>query len=208
MTVATTFTSLVTDIQQYAERSDAPFIDQIPRFIALTENRLASEFRGLGAEKYVTGTLNSNTMPKPERWRETISFSIINGADRIYLQNRSYDYCRAYNPTNAVGVPRFYADYQYEHYFISPTPATGYQFELAYFERPEPLSATNEVNYFTQYCPQLLLYGSLLEAQPFLKRPERIAEFQALFDRALQGMSQESQRRINADRAGTQRNGE
>jgi hypothetical protein len=83
-----------------------------------------------------------------------------------------------------------------------------YDFELAYYERPEPLSDTNQTNWLTQYAPQLLLYGSLLEAQPFLKRPERVAEFQALYDRALQGVSQESSRRITADRAGTSRNGE
>ena len=107
-----------------------------------------------------------------------------------------------------AGVPRFYSDYEYEHSFISPTPNATFDIELAYYERPTPLSASNETNYFTQYVPQLLLYGALLEAQPFLKRPERIAEFQALFDRALQGLSQESNRRVNADRAGTTRNGE
>ena len=208
MTVATTYSSLVNDIIQYAERTDAPFSEQVPRFIALTENRLASEFRGLGTQKYVTGTLTGNTLAKPERWHETVSLSILSAGDRIYLQNRSYDYCRAYNPTNATGVPRFYSDYEYEHYFISPTPAANYDFELAYYERPVPLSAENQTNYFTQYCPQLLLYGALLEAQPFLKRPERIQEFQALFDRALQGMAQESTRRISADRAGTARSGE
>lgn len=204
----TTYTALVADIISYAERDDDPFLSQVPRFISLTENRLAAEFRGLGSEKYVTGTLNSNTLAKPARWRETASFSILSNGERIYLQNRSYDYCRAYNPTNTTGVPRFYADYEYEHYFISPTPAQGYSFELAYYERPVPLGEANQTNYFTQYCPQLLLYGALLEAQPFLKRPERIAEFQALFDRALQGLSQESTRRINADRAGTTRTGE
>lgn len=208
MTVAMTYSSLVSDIATYAERSDSPFLEQVPNFIALTENRLAMEVRGLGQQKYVTGTLSSNTMPKPERWRETISFSILDAGERIYLQNRSYDFCRAYNPTNAVGTPRFYADYEYEHYFISPTPDAGYSFELAYYERPVPLSDENQTNYFTRYCPQLLLYGALLEAQPFLKRPERTQEFQALYDRAMQGLSQESNRRVNADRAGTARNGE
>jgi hypothetical protein len=209
MAESLTYASLLTDVQTYAERSDDPFITQIPRFVMMAENRLASEVRGLGLQKYVTGVLNGNSMAKPERWRETISFNVTVASQRVFLQERTYDYCRAFCPDPSVtGTPRYYADYQYEHFLVVPTPTSNYAFELAYYERPEPLSDTNQSNWITQYAPQLLLYATLLEAQPFLKRPERIAEFQALYDRALQGIAQESTRRISADRAGTARNGE
>jgi len=209
MSEAMTYDSLVTDIATYCERDDDPFTQQIPRFIMMAENRLASEVRGLGFQKYVTGVLNGNVLPKPERWRETISVHLINGTDRVFLQPRTYDYCRTYSPDATVtGVPRYYADYEYEHYFFAPTPTSNYPFEIAYYQRPVPLNTAVQTNWTTQYAPQLLLYASLLEAQPFLKRPERIAEFQALYDRALQGISQESSRRISGDRASTSRVGE
>lgn len=209
MAEALTYDSLVSDIQTYAERSDSPFVDQVPRFIMLAENRLASEVRGLGFQRYVTGTLSSNTIEKPDRWRETISLNITTASGRVFLQQRTYDYCRDFNPNPATtGEPRYYADYGYEHYFVAPTPDASYPFELAYYERPEPLSDANQTNWITQYAPQTLLYASLLEAQPFLKRPERIPEFQALYDRALQGLAQETNRRIGADRASTSRTGE
>lgn len=209
MAEAMTYSSLVSDVIVYSERSDAPFSDQVPRFVMMAENRLASEVRGLGLQKYVTGTLNGNTIAKPERWRETVSFNITVASERVFLQQRTYDYCRAFCPDPAVtGTPRYYADYEYEHFLVVPTPTSNYAFELAYYERPEPLSDANETNWLTRYVPQLLLYATLLEAQPFLKRPERIAEFQALYDRALQGIAQESTRRIGADRASTTRNGE
>lgn len=217
MAEALTYSSLVSDVQLYAERTDSPFVDQIPRFIMMAENRLASEVRGLGLQKYVTGTITGTIagspviLDKPARWRETISFRITGptGTNEGFLQERTYDYCRAFCPDALVtGTPRYYADYEYEHYLIVPTPATDYGFELAYYERPEPLSASNQTNWITQYAPQLLLYATLLEAQPFLKRPERIQEFQGLYDRALQGVAQESSRRIAGDRAGTSRTGE
>jgi len=69
----------------------------------------------------------------------------------------------------------------------------SYSFELQYYERPEPLSESNQTNWTTQYAPQLLLYGALMEAMPFLKTSERIAEFQALYDRALAAVTKESQ---------------
>lgn len=206
MAEAMTYTSLVSDIKTYAERTDSPFVTQVPRFIMLAENRLASEVRGLGVQRYVTGSLTTTTLAKPERWRETISFRIVTSTGNKFLQNRSPDYCRAFD-SGTTGVPRFYSDYGYEHFLVVPSPNAVYPFELAYYERPEPLSETNQTNWFTQYAPQLLLYASLLEAQPFLKRPERIQEFQGLYDRAVQGIAQETNRQVNSDRAGTQRNG-
>ena len=204
-----TYTSLLSDVQTYCERSDAPFVTQVPRFVMLAENRLASEIRGLGFQKYVTGALNSNTFPKPERWRETVSFNITVANQRIFLQPRSYDYCRAFTPDPSVtGTPRYYADYEYEHFLVVPTPVVAVPFELSYYERPEPLSAVNQTNWITQYAPQLLLYATLLEAQPFLKRPDLSQVWQAAYDRALQGLAQESTRRIGSDRAATARNGE
>lgn len=192
-----TYASLKSDIATYAERNDAPFITQIPNFILLAENRLASEVKTLGFQRVVSGVLNSNTLVKPARWRRTRSFSILSGGERVYLFERSYEYCRTYAPdASANGVPRYYADYDYEHYFIAPTPDQNYAFELNYYELPEPLSDANQSNWTTRYAPQLLLYASLLEAQPFLKMPERIAEFQGLYDRALQAVMKEDVDRI------------
>lgn len=209
MSEALTYDSLLTDVQTYCERTDDPFIQQVPRMIMLAENRLASEVRGLGLQKYVTGTLSGTTLPKPERWRETVSFNITADSNRVFLQQRTYDYCRAFaSDPSATGTPRYYADYEYEHYLIVPTPSSSFAFELSYYERPQPLSSSNQTNWITRYVPQLLLYATLLEAQPFLKRPERIAEFQALYDRALQAVAQETTRRISSDRASTSRTGE
>ncbi len=194
---AMTYTSLVDDIITYAERSDEPFISQVPRFIMMAENRLSSEFKPLGYQRVVTGSLASNTMLKPARWRRTKSFSILNGVSRLYLFERSYEYCRTYWPDETVlEVPRYYGDYDYEHFFIAPTPSDNFDFELSYYERPEPLSSANETNWTTQYAPQLLLYATMLEAMPFLKMSERIPEFQALLDRAMMAIAKEDDSRV------------
>ncbi len=198
MSEALTYTSLLSDVQTYCERDDSPFVDQIPRFVMLAENRLASEVRGLGYERYVTGVMNSNTLAKPARWRETISLKITTSNGNKFLFPRSKDYCSNFTPDPATtGEPRYYADYGYEHFFIAPTPGQSYNFELAYYERPEPLSASNETSWTAQYAPQLLLYATLLEAQPFLKRPDLAQVWQAAYDRALQGLGNETTRQYS-----------
>ena len=194
---AMTYDSLVDDIKTYAERDDQPFVDQIPRFIMMAENRIAS-LRGLGLLKFVSGTLNPGNpiYQKPVRWRETASFSIVVNGERHYLFERGYEYCRTFWPDPAeTGVPKYYANYDYEHFLMVATPDLAYNFELSYYERPQPLDSITQTNWVTRYCPQLLLYGCLLEAQPFLKLPERIAEFRTLYDEAVKNFQQESQRR-------------
>lgn len=202
MAEAMTYDSLVQDIKDYAERSDSPFLNQIPRFIMLAENRIASEVHGLGYLEYDTSTLTANNpvFPKPALWRETASFSVTVSNERKFLKQRPYSFCRKYWPNeNLTGEPIYYSDYGYEHFLIAPTPSSNYDVEIAYHKRPVPLDSTNQVNWTTQYAPQLLLYASLLEAQIFLKLANRIPEFQAMFDRASQAVGAESDRRLAGD---------
>lgn len=196
---ALTYDSLISDVISYCERDDQIFIDQVPRLIMMCENKIASEVRGLGMMKFANTALSANvpTYEKPARWRETVSFSFVNAAGtRVYLKERGYEYCRVYWPSVATpGTPKFYANYDYEHFLVVATPDINYEAEFCYYERPEPLSSSNQESWTTQYAPQLLLYGTLLEAQPFLKRPERIAEFKPLYDEAVANVKTESTRR-------------
>lgn len=193
------YDSLVSDIKLYAERDDAPFVTQIPRFIMLAENRLASEAKGLGFLKVVTQSISAVSFAKPERWRETSSMMITTSTGVKFLYSRDYTYCRVYWPDQALtGVPKFYADYDYLNFLVVPTPNQSYVLEVAYYERPAPLASTGPTtNWTTEYAPQLLLYATLLEAQPFLKMQERIPEFQALYERALSALKAEDMSRIS-----------
>lgn len=207
MAASMTYDSLVEDIKSYVERDDEPFVSQIPRFIMMAENKLATRCRGLGILRLVNGafTASNPTLEKPMRWRETGSFSYVNGLGaRTFLKLRSYEYCRVYSDDAGVSDPVYYADYGYEHYFLAGTPPAAYNFELMYFERPEPLDADNQTNWTTQYAPQLILFATLLEAQTWLKLPERAKEFKDNFDDAMAAVTAEADRRI-ADMSATRR---
>jgi len=204
---ALTYDSLVTDIKTYVDRSDAPFTTQVPRFIMLAENRIASEVRGLGYRKVVVGAMEAENpvIVKPVRWRETVSINFGTGTlnnIRNFLKLRTYEYCRSYWPDSSVtGEPKYYSDYNYDNYLVVPTPATAYPFELVYHERPLPLSEDNQTNWTTEYAPQLLLYACLLEAVPFLKNYEVQPMWQAMYDKAAAGISQEDMAHVT-DRTG------
>jgi hypothetical protein len=61
------------------------------------------------------------------------------------------------------------------------------------------LDATNQTNWFTIYAPQALLYGSLLQAMPFLKNDERMPMWQQQYDAIMQTLIAEDKLRV-ADR--------
>lgn len=195
MATTTTFTTLKEDVQRYLERgatmgTDPIIVEQLPRLINLAERRIARELKVQGFSTVVTGTLSAgqSVYPKPDRWRDTVSMNIGTGAGnttRKQLFTRAYEYVRQYWPDETLtGEPQFYADYDYTHWLFAPTPDADYPFEILYYELPPLLDDSVQSNWLTEYAPQLLLYGTLLEATPFLKNDERIPVWQSMYDRA------------------------
>lgn len=204
MTVAAvmTYDSLVENIQSYLERSDAATIAKIPTFIMLAEQVIASQIKFLGnlTVQASTMTATQNVIDKPARWHKTVSMNITVNGQRQPVLLRKYEYLRQYwqNPT-ATDVPLYYCDYDYTHWMVAPTPDDDYNFEVLYYERVQPLDSSNQTNWFTIYAPQALLYGSLLQAMPFLKNDTRMPFFQQQYDLIMQTLIAEDKLRI-ADR--------
>lgn len=195
MATTTTFETLKQDVRRYLERgstyeSDPYVYEQIPRLINLAERRIARELKIQGFISVVsnTMTIGQSVYAKPDRWRDTISINFGTGAsnaNRTPLFARSYEYVRSYWPNESqTDQPQFYADYDYTHWLIAPTPDEEYPFEILYYELPPLLDDSIQTNWLTEYAPQLLLYGTLLEATPFLKNDERIPTWQQYYDRA------------------------
>jgi hypothetical protein len=195
-----TYDSLVDDMQSYAQRDDTRFLTQIPRLIMMAENRIASEVRGLGFIRSVTSQfiVGVTVITKPPRWRETKSFNFADSnSKRRFLVLRPYEYCRTFwpNPT-LTSEPRFYADYDYNHWLIAPTPSDALNYEVMYHERPRPLSGTTQTNWTTEFAPQLLLFACLLEVSPFLKDFEQKDSWQSAYDRAAMALTAEDKDRL------------
>ena len=200
-----TYDSLVDDISTYLERTDQATLDKIPTFIMLAEQVLAAEIKFLGNLTVAQSTMTATqpVIDKPARWHKTVSMNIIVAGERQPILLRKYEYLREYWPdATQTDVPKFYCDYDYTHWLVAPTPAQNFNFEVLYYERIQPLDSSNQTNWFTIYAPQAMLYGTLLQAMPFLKNDERIPMWQAQYDRIVQVLKNEDLTRI-ADRQAT-----
>lgn len=193
-----TYDSLTSSVLQYLERSDAAVIEAIPTFITLCEFEIAQQIKTLGQQQVVDATMNVNNaiIPKPARWRKTVSFNVTGSSGTptpVYL--RKYEYLLNYNTGGTTGLPLYYADYDYDHWLVSPTPDADYPFQVLFYERLQPLSSTNQTNWLTQNAPNAMLYGTLLQAMPFLKNDQRTI-FQQKYQEAMTVLKAEDQLRV------------
>jgi len=194
-----TYDSLVADISSYLERTDAATLAKIPTFIMLAEQIIASQIKFLGNLTVNTSNMVATQaiIDKPARWHKTVSMNITVAGQRFPVLLRKYEYLREYWPdATDTDVPKFYCDYDYTHWLVAPTPADDYNFEVLYYERVQPLDSSNQTNWFTTYAPQALLYGSLLQAMPFLKNDARIAMWQQQYDLIMATLKAEDQARV------------
>jgi hypothetical protein len=204
--VVMTYDSLVSNIQTYLERNDATTVAYIPTFIMLAEQSIAAEIKFLGNLTVANSTMvaGNAVIEKPARWHKTVSMNITDtSSNRQPILLRTYEYLREYWPNSALtGLPAYFADYDYTHWLVAPTPANNSSYEVLYYERVQPLDSTNQTNWFTVYAPQALLYGSLLQAMPYLKNDERIPMWQAQYTAIMNSLKAENLQRIG-DRQAT-----
>lgn len=196
-----TYDSLTSTVLQYLERQDAAVVNAIPTFITLCEFEIAQEIKTLGQLTIANSTMSINNpvLAKPARWRKTVSMSVNNGTSMQPIFVRKFEYLKNYWPdVTQTGTPAYYADTDYEHWYLAPTPDQAYTFEVLYYERIAPLSSTNQTNWLTQYAPNAMLYGTLLQAMPFLKNDAR-AIFQQKYSEAIAALKTEDMARV-ADR--------
>ena len=197
--VVMTYDSLVLDIRSYLERTDTSTLDKIPTFIMLAEQVIASELKFLGNLTVATSQMvqGQATIDKPARWRKTVSINVTVAGERQPVLLRKYEYLREYWPDpTQQHAPLYYCDYDYTHWLVAPTPDAAYNYEVLYYERVQPLDESNQSNWFTQYAPQALLYGSLLQSMPFLKNDDRVPLWQAQYDKVMQVLKVEDVARI------------
>jgi len=196
-----TYDNLTSNIEQYLERNDPAVVNQIPTFIMLAEFEIAEMMKSLGQQQVVESTMlaGNPVIPKPARWRKTTSFNITVGGKKQPVFLRKYEYLINYAPNSStLSTPLYYADYDYDNWLVAPTPDTNYAFEVLYYERIQPLSSDNQTNWLTRNAPNAMLYGTLLQAMPFLKNDQRVI-FQTKYTEAITALSNEDKLRI-ADR--------
>lgn len=188
----TTYAELQTTIASYLARSD--LTTQIPDFIRLAETRLRRDLRirQMLNSTTLTCTSGTATVTIPSDFLE-VKDLVVAGNPVMPLNYESPSLFSRNSRSMDAGKPLNYTVLA-TTFKLAPIPDSGYTLNLVYSVAPPFLSTSNTSNTFLTVCPDLLLYASLLEAEPYLMNDARINTWGTMFDRAISSLTRSDEK--------------
>ena len=179
------YTTLQATITRWAWRTgDAEFEASVPDFIALNEARLNDALRVRDQEKQATIALTDGAGALPSDYLEFRDV-IRDGNPAVVLSAVAPSYGDSQNPFGDGGDPVYFT---IEGDTIRTFPRGNGNIILSYYARIPALSIAEPTNWLLARKPELYLYGSLIEAAPFMEEDARLQTWTTLYDKALQDL--------------------
>ena len=179
----TTYTELKTSIGDWLNRSDLTSV--IPDFISLAEAQVERTLRTRQMIVRANASFDAEYGAVPSDFLETKSLKLTSTNPQTPLEFLSIDALdnKAAEYTGS-GKPRFFGVVGGQ-FRIVPTPDATYTTELTYYAKLTKLSSSVASNWLLTSNPDIYLYGSLLQAAPYLQDDARIQTWATLYERAL-----------------------
>lgn len=193
MAIITSYATLQTAIGDYLNRSD--LTTSLPNFTQACEMKLYRDLRIRAMETALNVTISGGVAAVPtDPIFLDLKFAYVNTVPVKSLDRVPPDdvYARYPIRQGVSELPTVIA-VEGSNFIFGPYPG-DYNIKGIYYTRLTPLSASNTTNWFTTNATDALLYGSLLEAAPFLANDPRVALWQIAFDRAVESIKKEETR--------------
>jgi len=199
-----TFATLKTAIQDYTDNEESTFVTNLPNFIKAAEDRILEAIDLEYFRKNVTSAMTPSDqfLTVPDDLLAVFSLQITTSGSENFLLQKDVNFLREYTPNaSTTGVPRYYAVFSVDHFLLAPTPNSAYTVELHYFYRPTSLvDSGSSTTWISDNAPNVLLYGSLLEAYIFMKgEPDILALYEKRFMDGLSRLKDLGEARENTD---------
>jgi len=174
-------------VAAYLNRSDLSAY--ITDFINLAQRRIEESDDWPWLEKVQSGTIleTEATIAVPSSLRK-LKCLRITYSDYTYdcRQTSIEDLTLLQSSFGATGRPRYFAvDWANSVIRFAPEPDQDYDYELRYIPYSADLSESNNHNTWTDDHWNVLLYGALLEAQPFLLDDARLQIWLGMYQEAM-----------------------
>jgi hypothetical protein len=183
------YTELTAAICDYTQNFDTDFVDNIPVFVEQAEQRIYNsvQFPSIRKNQYSLITASNKYVSLPSDFLSVYSLALVTGVTNAnldtgtfeYLLNKDVNFIRQAYPTpNSTGEPKYYALFGPTivnsvittelSLILGPTPDAAYYVELHYYYYPESI-VTAATTWLGDNFDSVLLYGSLVEANTFMK---------------------------------------
>ena len=167
-----THANFITQIRNYTEVDSNVLTDSlIDQFIRNTELDIANKVDYDDIRKYVTGTTGTQKyLNVPDDCIVVRSIQVISNSTRDFLEKRDTSFIAEFNPTDATGLPKYYANWDDKNILFAPVPDQNYDVQLNYVRDPEHFNSTTDT-FLSKHQEALLLHGVLVECFSYLKGP-------------------------------------
>lgn len=190
MAVITNYATLQTEIANTLSRDD--LTAEIPQFIQFCENKLHRTLHLRNEETALSLNIASGVATVPTDFKRLKHAYYLDGNIAHKLEWTPIDNLyNKYADRSDTGIPK--AMSREAGNFVFGRVATDGTAVLrgVYYAKQDPLRTTDNSWYVTN-APEVLLYGSLLEAVPFIKDDSRIAIWQNYYTQAVQTLMDEN----------------
>lgn len=196
MAVITTYSTAVTAIADWLARSDLNGF--IPNFIQNWEEAFYRDPKNHGRwmEASLSDTIAASVIPCPADYL-AMKYAYVNGAPSSRLERKSLNQLLGSFPRGGTtGMPLMIAR-DGENFIFGPEPDSTYTIKGTYYAKPTLLrnfASDAAANYLILNCPDLIVYGALIHAAPFLRNDSRLPIWGQMYD-----MQLTSYRNLNRD---------
>lgn len=177
------YSELQTAVGSWLNRSD--LTSNIPDFIKLAEASFNRVLRTRNQIKRATSTVSTQFVTQPTDLLELYNIQINSDPIRRLEQVSLTKIDELKEGSSRSGKPLYFsitgADFE-----LYPSPDTSYTLELVYYSTITSLSDTNTSNFLLTNHPDIYLYGTLVQAEPYLMNDERIGTWGALLGKAIE----------------------
>ncbi len=180
MAVITNLSTLETAVADYLARDDLSTF--IPNFVQNAENKLYRSLNLRNEETTLNVAISSGVAAVPSDFK-ALKLAYFDSEPAQLLQWVSLtELYRDYPERSTASLPHVISR-QGGNFIFGPSSMNGNLLGV-YYAKQDPLRTTDPSWYVTN-APEVLLYGSLLEATPFIMNDERIPVWRAMYEESV-----------------------
>ena len=169
-----TYAQLKQAIQDYTENDETSFVNNLPLFIRMAEERILKGVQLNLFQKNQFGNMTSGNeyLASPSDFLAPFSLSIDVSGNKEFLLFKDLDFVQTYTPdATTTGQPKYYAQFDVDNFIIAPTPDANYTVDIHYLYRPASITtgAEDGTTWLSENAELALLYACLIEAYIYMK---------------------------------------
>lgn len=218
------YAELSAAIQNYSESDEQLFVENIPTFVKIAEQKIYNSTQLSYLRRNVVGVTSTNNkyVATPPDFLSVYSIAVVDpSGEYIYLLDKDVNFIRqAYPAPTDTGIPKYYAIFgptttntdpaeltNELSLILGPTPNGSYTVELHYFFYPESI-VTAGTTWLGDNFDTVLLYGAMREASIFQRQEaDVVANYESKYNEAMTLLRQlgDGRQRTDAYRTGQAR---